>query len=68
MLDGTRVFGPSPRGLDRFPTTIEGGTITIDLRTLILGDCGSSRSGGCSEPEHQRTARSRFPVAQYKFR
>ena len=57
-----------PRGLDRFPTTIEGDRVTIDLRTLILGACSRGVWTGCSEPEQQRTTRSRFPVAQYKLR
>ncbi|MSP22220.1 MAG: hypothetical protein EXR66_04280 [Dehalococcoidia bacterium] len=60
LLDGTRIFGPAPRGLDRFPTRIEGDTVNIDLRRIILGRCGSEPPRDCSLPGEQR-AETFFP-------
>jgi Rieske Fe-S protein len=37
-LDGTRVFGPSPRDLDRHPVTVEDGILYVDTSTLIQGE------------------------------
>ena len=36
-MEGKCWFGPCPRGLDRFPTKIEGGKVLVDLSTLIQG-------------------------------
>ncbi len=39
-LDGTRVFGPSPRDLDRHPVTVEDGNVYVDTSTVNRGeDC-----------------------------
>jgi Rieske Fe-S protein len=36
-IAGNRVFGPSPRGLDRFAVTIENGRVVVDLSDVTLG-------------------------------
>jgi Rieske Fe-S protein len=39
-LDGTRVFGPSPRDLDQYPVTVEDGKVYVDTSIVIRGeDC-----------------------------
>lgn len=35
--DGTRVFGPSPRGLDRYVVSIVGGQIAVDTSRYVCG-------------------------------
>ncbi len=34
---GEKQGGPAPRGMDRFPFTISGGTFTVDTGTVVLG-------------------------------
>ena len=34
---GEKEGGPAPRGMDRFPFTISGGTFTVDTGTIVLG-------------------------------
>ena len=34
---GEKQGGPAPRGMDRFPFTISGGTVTVDTGTIVLG-------------------------------
>jgi cytochrome b6-f complex iron-sulfur subunit len=34
---GEKVGGPAPRGMDRFPFTISGGTFTVDTGSVVLG-------------------------------
>ena len=34
---GEKRDGPAPRGLDRFPVTVDGGEITIDTSTVVEG-------------------------------
>ena len=36
-IKGEYIAGPAPRGLDRFPVTIEGSDIRVDTGTLIEG-------------------------------
>jgi Rieske Fe-S protein len=36
-MAGDRVFGPGPRGLDRFAVTIENGRVVVDLNDVTLG-------------------------------
>jgi nitrite reductase/ring-hydroxylating ferredoxin subunit len=36
-LDGHYLFGPSPRGLDKYPYEIRGNEIWVETTTLILG-------------------------------
>ncbi len=44
---GRRLFGPAPRGLDRFPASIDFGAraIVIDADQLQLGPCSPGVSG-----------------------
>lgn len=41
-IDGTLVFGPSPRGMDRFPVRVDDGIVRVDVRNVIPGPGGSS--------------------------
>lgn len=34
---GEKKGGPAPRGLDRFPVSVEGGRVTVDSSTVIVG-------------------------------
>jgi hypothetical protein len=61
LLDGTRTFGPAPRGLDSFPSTIEDSTVKIDTSRLIIGTCGGTSHPYCSPPGAPRTERVRWP-------
>jgi Rieske Fe-S protein len=36
-IKGEYIAGPAPRGLDRFPVTIEGDKVSVDTGTLIEG-------------------------------
>ena len=38
--DGSHVFGPAPRGMDRFPVSVEDGTVRVNVRTVVLGPGG----------------------------
>jgi Rieske Fe-S protein len=40
-VTGTLVFGPSPRGMDRFPVRQDGDTVLVNVRTVIPGPGGS---------------------------
>ncbi len=42
-LAGRHIFGPGPRGLDRFPVTVVGGAVRVNVNELILGP--PARSG-----------------------
>lgn len=62
LLDGTRNFGPSPRGLDSFATHVEGQTVSIDVGRFILGPCDPMQiHSGCSTPNHVRTQHASWP-------
>ncbi|MPZ97829.1 MAG: hypothetical protein GEU80_00605 [Dehalococcoidia bacterium] len=55
-LRGERVFGPPPRGLDRFPVVMHGDHIEVDLGTVVLGACSAgidwrNSTPRCSTPE-----------------
>ncbi len=57
LADGTRIFGPAPRSLDRLPTEVVDGTVRIDFSRIAIGVCGPGitfSSGNCpySTPEH----------------
>ncbi len=41
LLDGSRVFGPAPRDLDRFATELDGDIVRIDVTQAILGRCAA---------------------------
>lgn len=68
LLDGSWVYGPPPRGLDRFAVTIEGGTVSIDVGRLFLGACGATVWNGCSTPERPRMIRTRWPSPERNVR
>lgn len=42
-VTGTLVFGPSPRGLDRFPVLVEDGTVRVNVKTVIQDPAGQHR-------------------------
>ncbi len=46
-LDGTRVFGPSSRGLDRYPVEIISGNVTVDTSRYVCGF--APRGAACVE-------------------
>lgn len=45
---GEYQFGPAPRGLDRFPVSVEEGRVFIDTSTIVTGP--SRASGTLSQP------------------
>jgi hypothetical protein len=52
-LDGTRTYGPTPRGLDEFEVkSVAGSLVLLDLTRVKRGLCGegSSWTGHCSLP------------------
>ena len=50
LLSGERVFGPAPRGLDRFPLAEGGSALLIDLGRVLLGACSDGTSAErCSD-------------------
>ncbi len=42
-MDGVAIFGPTPRGLDRFDVTVSARTVIVQLDRVRLGPC---RTGG----------------------
>jgi len=45
--------GPAPRGLDRFPVTVEGGQVVVDTGAVILGPAiGTNTTGQEAEGPH----------------
>ena len=68
LLDGTRVFGPAPRGLDRFATELDGDIVRIDVTEAILGPCSpgvvpleGEDEVACSVPGARVTERMSWP-------
>ena len=56
-LSGERVFGPAPRGLDRFPVAEGEAAILIDLGRVLLGVCARGTTATrCSGEGLPRTA------------
>ncbi|MGH9119870.1 MAG: ubiquinol-cytochrome c reductase iron-sulfur subunit, partial [Acidimicrobiales bacterium] len=50
---GEKKGGPAPRGLDRFATVIDGGTLTVDTGTIIQGPpIGTNTTGQEAEGPH----------------
>ena len=50
LLNGERVFGPTPRGLDRFPAAEGEAHVLIDLGRVLLGECSDGTSATrCSD-------------------
>ena len=50
---GEKKAGPAPRGLDRFPMSVSGGSLTVDTGTIILGPAiGINTTGQEAEGPH----------------
>jgi cytochrome b6-f complex iron-sulfur subunit len=50
---GEKKGGPAPRGMDRFPMTIDGGNLTVDTGAPILGPAiGTNTTGQEAEGPH----------------
>jgi cytochrome b6-f complex iron-sulfur subunit len=50
---GERKGGPAPRGLDRFPVTVEGQKVTVDTGNVVLGPVdGTNTTGQEQEGPH----------------
>jgi cytochrome b6-f complex iron-sulfur subunit len=50
---GEKKGGPAPRGLDRFTPTLDGGILTVDTGTIILGPpIGTNTTGQEAEGPH----------------
>jgi cytochrome b6-f complex iron-sulfur subunit len=50
---GERKAGPAPRGLDRFPMSVTGGSLTVDTGTIIQGPpIGTNTTGQEAEGPH----------------
>lgn len=67
LLDGTRIFGPAPRGLDSLPVEIVNGQVLIDFSRIALGQCSPGiefMSGSCpySTPEETKYERASWPA------
>ena len=47
---GEKRGGPAPRGLDRFPLEVSGGSITVDTGTIVQGPAiGTDTTGQAAE-------------------
>ena len=58
---GSRVFGPSSRGLDSFPTSTRNGVVAVETGTLRWGACPTlppSDASACATPAHPIVRRS----------
>jgi cytochrome b6-f complex iron-sulfur subunit len=52
---GEKKEGPAPRGLDRFPVTVSGGSVTVDTGARVLGPpIGTNTTGQEQEGPHCR--------------
>ncbi len=50
---GEKKGGPAPRGLDRFAVTVDGGVITVDTATVVIGPpIGTDTTGQQVEGPH----------------
>ncbi|HUQ62976.1 MAG TPA: Rieske 2Fe-2S domain-containing protein [Acidimicrobiales bacterium] len=50
---GEKKGGPAPRGLDRFPVTVEGGVVIVDTKTIVQGPpIGTNTTGQEAEGPH----------------
>jgi cytochrome b6-f complex iron-sulfur subunit len=50
---GEKKGGPAPRGLDRFPVTVEGGVVIVDTKTVVQGPpIGTNTTGQEAEGPH----------------
>lgn len=52
---GEKKGGPAPRGLDRFPVSVQGGSVIVDTGLLIIGPpVGTNTTGQEAEGPHCR--------------
>ncbi|MGH9243089.1 MAG: ubiquinol-cytochrome c reductase iron-sulfur subunit [Acidimicrobiales bacterium] len=50
---GEKKAGPAPRGMDRFPVTFDGDSVTVDTGIIILGPpIGTNTTGQEAEGPH----------------
>jgi cytochrome b6-f complex iron-sulfur subunit len=50
---GEKKGGPAPRGLDRFPVTLDGGIVIVDTKTVVQGPpIGTNTTGQEAEGPH----------------
>jgi cytochrome b6-f complex iron-sulfur subunit len=50
---GEKKGGPAPRGLDRFPVTVDGGIVVVDTKTIVQGPpIGTNTTGQEAEGPH----------------
>jgi cytochrome b6-f complex iron-sulfur subunit len=50
---GEKKGGPAPRGLDRFVVSVDGGVVTVDTKTIIVGPpIGTNTTGQEAEGPH----------------
>ena len=50
---GEKKGGPAPRGLDRFVVSVDGGAVTVDTKTIIVGPpIGTNTTGQEAEGPH----------------
>ena len=50
---GEKKGGPAPRGLDRFPVTVDGGVVTVDTGVIVIGPpIGVNTTGQEAEGPH----------------
>jgi cytochrome b6-f complex iron-sulfur subunit len=51
--NGEKKGGPAPRGLDRFPITVKGSSLSVDTGTIIIGPpIGTNTTGQEAEGPH----------------
>jgi nitrite reductase/ring-hydroxylating ferredoxin subunit len=62
-MAGNRVFGPSPRGLDRFGVEIENGRVVVDLDDVTRGSRPSLASATDATPAATATPQATAPAA-----
>ncbi|MFX4497626.1 hypothetical protein ABTA56_19605, partial [Acinetobacter baumannii] len=52
---GEKKGGPAPRGLDRFAVSVDGGSVTVDTKTVFVGPpIGTNTTGQEAEGPHCR--------------
>lgn len=67
LLDGTRIFGPAPRGLDSLPVEVVNGQVLIDFSRIAIEQCSPGiqfRGGRCpySTPGETKYERASWPA------
>lgn len=62
-LAGEAVFGPTPRGLDHFVTSVDDNAVVVNLEELVVGACRGEMHGTCSEPGAPVVVRTPLPAS-----